>query len=366
MNGLLPDTTHQQVLTLSLALDKLSQRASRYSIDLNSRISCTLGRNPLRGSTTSVSHGTLIPEGMEVAIKTFFTTLSGSEDELKHLFREVHTWSKLRHENIVPMFGISTEFDSTVSIISEWMPLGNAYSYVQKTENDPRPLLQDIASGLYYLHSHKLRIVHGDLKGLNVLVSSARKALLSDFGLSTMDISTFSMTVGAIRRVSLHWMAPELLDDGPVSMASDVWAFGMTILVGLPIYSYERRSFSAHVMAWILRGKLPLCPTEESTQFRLTDAWWEICSSCWGSDPSSHPTMKDIIEKVKAPEQGTCSSSKLSKLDKILEIEDRLLKMHRTRFTLRALAMVYSRERPREKWVHSDQLADWSSLQVQG
>lgn len=106
MDGPLPDTTHQeQVMTLSFALDELSQRASRYSINLNGRISRTLGRNPLRGGTASVSHGTLIPEGTEVAIKTFFTALPGSETELKRLFREVHTWSKLRHENIVPCPG---------------------------------------------------------------------------------------------------------------------------------------------------------------------------------------------------------------------------------------------------------------------
>ncbi|KAI6029906.1 hypothetical protein BKA83DRAFT_4225000 [Pisolithus microcarpus] len=48
---------------------------------------------------------------------------------LKRILREVHLWSKLRHENIVPFFGICTEIESTISIISEWMPLGNAYSY---------------------------------------------------------------------------------------------------------------------------------------------------------------------------------------------------------------------------------------------
>ncbi|KAI6108571.1 hypothetical protein EDD16DRAFT_1618788 [Pisolithus croceorrhizus] len=68
------------------------------------------------------------------------------------------------------MFGISTEFDSTISIISEWMPMGNAYNYVQNTENDPRPLLEDIANGLYYLHDHELGpIVHEDLKGVSML-----------------------------------------------------------------------------------------------------------------------------------------------------------------------------------------------------
>ncbi|KAI5986568.1 hypothetical protein EDC04DRAFT_1540002 [Pisolithus marmoratus] len=73
--------------------------------------------------------------------------------------------------------------------------------------------------------------------------------------------------------------------------------------------------------------------------------------------------LEESAPPSRSPEQGTSSSSKLSKSDKIEQIKDRLLDMlsKGTRFTLRALAMVYSRERPREKWVHSDQLAEWSS-----
>ncbi|KIO08802.1 hypothetical protein M404DRAFT_133061, partial [Pisolithus tinctorius Marx 270] len=226
---------------------------------------------------------------------------------IQRLFREVHIWSKLRHENIVPLLGISTEFDSTLSIISEWMPLGNANTYVQNTENDPRPLvsrmgLEDVASGLDYIHSHELGpVVHGDLKGLNVLVSSNRRALLSDFGLSTLHVCTFSMTVEGIRGGSYHWMAPELLNDCPPSVASDVWSFGMTTLeLFTRAVPFRDCASPANVFGKLMNGKLPPRPTQESTKFRLSDAWWEICMACWRSDPSSRPTMKDITENVKA------------------------------------------------------------------
>ncbi|KAI6039008.1 kinase-like domain-containing protein, partial [Pisolithus marmoratus] len=217
--------------------------------------------------------------------------------------REVHVWSKLRHENIVRMLGVSTEFDSTVSIISEWMPLGSAYAYVQNTENDPRPLLEDVARGLLYLHEYDSPpgpIVHGDLKGLNVLVSSDHRALLSDFGLSTLNVPSFNVTVDAVRGGSFHWMAPELLDDHAASTETDVWAFGMTILElftrAVPFPSCRN---SGSVLGRLMKGKLPPRPAEESTQFRLTDAWWEICTSCWKRDPSSRPTVKNIMEKLK-------------------------------------------------------------------
>ncbi|KAI6021113.1 kinase-like domain-containing protein [Pisolithus marmoratus] len=294
----LPDTTHlQQATDLSSVLHELCNRASTYAVVLNGRISRNPGTYPLRGGTAVVHQGTLAPEGTKVAIKTFHSTQSGTETDLKRIFREVHIWSMLRHENIVPMFGITTESNSTISIISEWMSWGNAYMYVQDTENDPRPLVNDIANGLRYLHNYTAPpgpIVHGDLKGLNVVVSSDRRALLTDFGLSILNASTI---VDAIHGFSFHWAAPELLGERRASRASDVWAFGMTILElftrAVPFPKCRNR---VNVLNKLTKGKLPPRPAKES---HLTDAWWEICTSCWGHDPSSRPTMNDIIERVK-------------------------------------------------------------------
>ncbi|KAI6006161.1 kinase-like domain-containing protein, partial [Pisolithus marmoratus] len=214
--------------------------------------------------------------------------------------REVHTWSKLSHENIVPMFGISTDFNSTISIISEWMPWGNAHMYVQNIENDPRPLVRDIANGLCYLHNHELGpVVHGDLKGLNVLVSSDHRALLSDFGLSTLNLSSFSMTTDAIRGGSFPWMAPELLNNGSVSIETDVWAFGMTVVeLFTRAPPFHDCTSLANVMYRLKCGRLPLRPAAQSTRSRLTSAWWAICTSCWRTDPSSRPTMAVVAEHV--------------------------------------------------------------------
>ncbi|KIK21985.1 hypothetical protein PISMIDRAFT_680736 [Pisolithus microcarpus 441] len=295
-------------------LHQLSERASRYSPCLDGRVRRSEGGPSLRvGGSALVYHGTLIPEGSEVAIKIPRPALSGTEDEftLKHIFREVHTWSKLRHENIVPMLGFSTQFDSTVSIISEWMPLGNAHDYVQNTEHDPRPLLEDVANGLYYLHGHELGpVVHGGLKGLDVMVSSDRRALLTDFGLSTLNISTFSMTVVREGGGTPRWMAPEFLDDGHASMASDVWAFGMTVLeLFTRLMPFSDCPSLKGVMRRLMSGELPPRPATEVTQFRLTDTWWEICLSCWGRDPSSRPIMKDVVEKVKAAMYPTGATS---------------------------------------------------------
>jgi len=103
------------------------------------------------------------------------------------LLKEVHVWCKLAHANVLPLLGITTEFDLTVSIVSPWMENGNAHNYVQDKTVDPRPLvnahirrynyltyttmqIEGIAEGMHYLHNYKpYPIFHGDLKGVGLV-----------------------------------------------------------------------------------------------------------------------------------------------------------------------------------------------------
>ena len=59
----------------------------------------------------------------------------------KNFLEEVHTWSKLDHPNVLPLIGITTDFEKTVSIVSPWMEKGNARDFVRNESIDPRPLV---------------------------------------------------------------------------------------------------------------------------------------------------------------------------------------------------------------------------------
>ena len=63
-------------------------------------------------------------------------------DFWKNFLREVHSWSKLDHPNILPLTGFTTDFEFTVSIVSPWMEKGNAREFVGNNLSvDPRPLV---------------------------------------------------------------------------------------------------------------------------------------------------------------------------------------------------------------------------------
>lgn len=54
-------------------------------------------------------------------------------------------WSKLQHENILPLLGITTDFEFTVSIVSPWIQTGNAFDYVQDEKMDSRPFVSTVS-----------------------------------------------------------------------------------------------------------------------------------------------------------------------------------------------------------------------------
>lgn len=121
-------------------------------------------------------------------------------------------WRTLDHPNVLPFYGVtyigrhlySVSLQSSIYRpdtnrvqVSPWMECGTSISFVQKfPQTDVLKLLSEISEGLAYLHS--LGIIHGDLRGANVLISDG-VARLSDFGLSN-----FLETVSGIRKPFLQ------------------------------------------------------------------------------------------------------------------------------------------------------------------
>ncbi|KAG1785067.1 kinase-like domain-containing protein [Suillus plorans] len=181
---------------------------------------------------------------VDVAVKEIF--LRGDTDTLtiiNRLSREIKIWLKLKHENIVPLWGVADGFGFLPALLSPWLENGALSGYLERehemlSHNKKFALLKDIAQGLQYLHSRS--ITHGDLSGNNVLVDKDGKASLTDFGLSALVPERISQV--ALKPTycggTAHYMPPEYLavdDEGnasaPVfSPKSDVYSFGGIML----------------------------------------------------------------------------------------------------------------------------------------
>ena len=98
----------------------LAKRASRYCLDLGDTVHRDV-ENCVAGGSSFVYRGTLDAEGTAVAVKTFrfghksdpgVIKVSGvlgcSKAFVTVYCREVHTWSKLDHDNVLPVLGFTT------------------------------------------------------------------------------------------------------------------------------------------------------------------------------------------------------------------------------------------------------------------
>ncbi|KIJ59932.1 hypothetical protein HYDPIDRAFT_99722, partial [Hydnomerulius pinastri MD-312] len=155
------------------------------------------------------------------------------------VIREILTWSKLKHAHILPLLGVIDESNSAsvqqdLHLISPWMFFGTANQFLRKRpEADLSNIVSElcgISAGLVYMHENN--VVHGDIKGDNILISNYGVPYIADFGLSRLQVTSAAAT-NTSRKGTLRWMARELLGHERVSPTakSDVWAFGMTMLV---------------------------------------------------------------------------------------------------------------------------------------
>jgi len=167
-------------------------------------------------------------------------------------------------------------------------------------------LLCQAATGLNYLHyptAQKPRIViHGDLKGSNLLINEIGEVCLSDFGLSKKirdeleppsgrSTSTFNM--------SLRWLAPEVLKDlekSRFTVRSDIYALGCVcfeLVTGSLPYSQYLNEAAVAVAIW--NGEQPKRPSGEV----VSDELWAVIQQCWDEDPTKRPSSDNLITLLK-------------------------------------------------------------------
>ncbi|KAJ7468568.1 kinase-like domain-containing protein [Mycena latifolia] len=238
--------------------------------------------------------------GTPVAVKAMRTFHRGSD--LRHfrskLCQEAIIWKGLSHPNLLPLIGVDQEsFLSSLCLVSPWMEHGNVLNYLEKNGRvNVNEILLEIAEGLNYLHSQN--IVHGDLRGTNVLIDQHLRACITDFGLSSL--SDVPAGNGLEQLGSLRWMAPELIDPGSYSgqfsptQASDVYAFGCVCLelyTGQPLFANVS---DIKAMFKIMGG---LCPERPSTTNPImTDPVWQLIIRCWDRNWATRPTMEKILD----------------------------------------------------------------------
>jgi serine/threonine protein kinase len=173
-----------------------------------------------------------------VAIKVLADQLRDDELAWARLLREARLASQMNHPHIAAIYDLGEE-DECAYIVMEYiegLPLSDLIPEGGLPFEQVRRYGAQIADALAY--AHQQGVIHGDLKGSNILVTSEGNIKLLDFGLgrrvprrgmtevtsSRLPLAEVSATAG-----TLPYLAPEILRGNATSPQSDVWALGVLL-----------------------------------------------------------------------------------------------------------------------------------------
>jgi serine/threonine protein kinase len=212
--------------------------------------------------------------------------------------QEAAIMTKMRHENVVRLYGVVLDTKS-VMLVSELAPCGSLLECCQKPAlrtSFPVDVLCSfsiqIAKGMQYLASE--RLIHRDLAARNVLVFSAEKVKISDFGLSRslgVGEDYYRSEFNPAMKLPIAWCSPESINYLRFTEKSDVWSFAVTLW---EMFSYGMNPWNGYTGAQILsaidhegqRLEIPeSCPIE----------FYNIMQKCWLTIPDDRPTFDQLV-----------------------------------------------------------------------
>eukprot|EP00927_Polykrikos_kofoidii_P005721 TRINITY_DN12272_c0_g2_i1.p1 TRINITY_DN12272_c0_g2~~TRINITY_DN12272_c0_g2_i1.p1 ORF type:complete len:972 (+),score=151.00 TRINITY_DN12272_c0_g2_i1:340-2916(+) len=266
---------------------------------------------------------------------------NGNQKQLISLLNEFRAMRRLRHSNIVSLFGVIVDTEATsIALVLEEVrglsldefirgtPRGKGAKSESSIYTPPLAMstnasdservtaLRGICSALQYLHLRKpAAVVHGDLKSSNVIVERLVlgstgaaggeqihcRAKLLDFGLARV-LTRNAKPLGG----TVNWVAPEVASTvrRPPSSSADVFSFGrlayfvLTSFIPLANKTREEilRSLRKQVPWFEMEWPVDTAVNETAASADLVRRWRPIVSRCVEQDPSTRPSTMLLLE----------------------------------------------------------------------
>ncbi|OQR88940.1 ankyrin 2,3/unc44 [Thraustotheca clavata] len=217
-------------------------------------------------------------------------------DAMKKYFKSCKTFHLqmiTRCPYIVELIAVD-ENKKNPSLALEYMDCGNLRQHLDakrtgietKINVTPLQVAWVLANALAELHSKKM--MHRDLKSLNVLLSTEHYIKLGDFGASREVDSSMTTKTG-----TPLWTAPEVFESGShYSFPADIYSFGV-ILTELDTLQHPYANIKLHpfsILEQVRQGNLR--PSVSST----CEPWLKALSAqCLAFDPNQRPSAEQIV-----------------------------------------------------------------------
>jgi len=225
------------------------------------------------------------------------------------IYNEIRILRHVRHPNVVLFYGACLNSDrGDVKLVLEWVNGQSLEDFILRSGQPDRPLratdqfkaILDTCRALCYLHSRRPPIIHGDLKGTNIIEErdpgrpDCFRAKLLDFGLAR-SLTRHAQRMGG----TVMWLAPEIVQNPSMAtnIYADIFSFGrLSFFVLTGIFPF-RRAHKSEIIKTLKGSSLPPLPWPRVSPALLAQCrpWVEACSA---PIPKERPSMPEIRLKL--------------------------------------------------------------------
>jgi hypothetical protein len=241
------------------------------------------------GATSRVdkARDTLI--GRIVALKTFLHGF-GSGDVQKQFLREAQIIGRLAHPFIVGLYDVGTNAEGVPYFVMEYV---DGRTLEKVLDDGPLPLEKaalwatDLAAAI--ARAHRAKVIHGDIKPANILITREGQVKLGDFGIARFatQVSNSGVLMG-----TPAYLSPEQIQGNAQDTRSDLFSLGIILYqMTTGVQPFSGSSVSA-VCAQIV-AIMPAPPSHHNSS--LPAAFDRIVMRCLAKDPADRYATAEAL-----------------------------------------------------------------------
>ena len=219
-----------------------------------------------------------------------------SARDKQYAYSEIKCLAHCNHANIIKYVEDREENDQLL-IVMEFADSGDLDRQIKTRaadnfryfhEHEALFLFVQLCLSMDHIHRHKM--LHRDIKGANIMLSSTGLIKLGDFGFSHQYDDTVSGVVANTFCGTPYYLAPELWNNQRYSKKADVWSLGVLLYEILAL----KRPFTAtnmkSLMNKVLSGDYPPLPEKYSQELR------DVIKFLLVTDANERPSIAEVFD----------------------------------------------------------------------